>query len=577
MTDLTLKQQIVDWKQHHLEGKDLQRSVVKDKFKLWDFVIENKLMASPDANIRNKAILLLEDDTIYEYAFFKNEEEKPFEYEAYQDLIAQCKYRVGIDAWNNVNRFVMFVASNQIGKSRFLIGKARKLLFSETGKNIVIVTNNLKLTQFILSEVKSSLNSSDFADSWKEDISDVNNTTMLTVDLKIGEKNYTNRLICTPAGEGSLGYPIHYLFLDELDFYEDGKRLFWKIFYPRLNKTKGQCYVFSNPNPDISRANSILAELWDGDLFQRKFKFTFLDATWNTREEFDIAQRNSPNHIFKSTHLGEWSGEGGAFLSDDEIEHMLNKDWQNNMFVTDKPVYIAVDLGKMRDNTVIGVGVVGKPINTLDKYLDLNIKYTEKLPLKTDYDIIAERISQIKDYYEKHCAGVAVIAYDSTGQKTFGDFLKRLNISARGVDFSAKDDKKQRGTNKTLLYNNFKLMAENRKVKIVYTRDCELQLSKLEVKASPTLGLSIVENKTEGDHDDFPDMIAIMIHVAVRPSSIPVSIAHISRGGVEVDDSEEEDYVSTQEDVDKFIGEQVRRNRSNHYKSQKMFNNMRGM
>jgi len=570
--ELELPQQEVDWSKHHLNGEDLQPEVVMKKFAMWDYVVENRLLDSEDEAVRDKAILLLEDDTIYEYAFFKNDDGKSFEYEPYQDLIGSCKY--DFNYWNDPNRFVMFVASNQIGKTRLLLGRARKLLFTVKGENIVIITNNLELSKFILSELKSNLNQSAFSNSWRETIGETDNTMMLTVNLKIQGVLYTNRIILRPAGEGSLGYPVHHMFLDELDFHEDGKRLFWKVYYPRLNKTKGSCTVFSNPNPDISKANSILHELWKGDLFKRKFNFMFLDASWNTQEEYDVAKRNSPSHLFSSTHDGKWSDLSGSFFSDTEIIDMMQNEWKNHLFITDKPVYISLDLGKMRDNTVIGVGVTNKPVNTLDKYLDLEVRYTEKLPLKTDYDVIAKRIDEIKTFYEDNCAGVAVIAYDSTGQKVFGDFLKRLNISARGVDFSAKESKNQRENNKTLMYNNFKLMAENRKIKVVHTNDCQLQFRKLEVKETPNKALQIVEHKTGGDHDDFPDMCAIMIHVSVRPSSIPVTATRVNKVKPEL---KYEDVSSTPEDVERFEKANVLKSRRDFYKSKQMFKDFGGM
>ena len=875
-----LSQQIVDYTKHHISGSDLQPEIVKNKFALWDKVVEENLLSSPDEETRNKAILLLDDDTIYEYAFFENEDEKSFEYEAYQDIIAQCKY--DFKDVNDPNRFVMFVASNQIGKlirdselvstptgwkkngelkigdyvfgsdgkqtkvlnvnhqknwklykitfddgsfthaglehlwkcktnknrfskeytcnrgknkgqkipnsnygkwqtlsteeiikqgrytpesiprlkvstpvtksvdyplskqildpyflglilgdgsigcstsfttgdeeiaewvashyefnfvkkgnkisgivkntykefkklglrgtrshnkfipkeylitnihrrisllrglmdtdgsvygkhstleyctiseklkddfvelvnslgglinkvsekkpfyynakrekvygklaysirfkmkdinpfflkrkankwkrvtkykherliekiefshyenatcivvdnkdhtylvsknyivthnSRFLIGKARKLLFTEKGKNIVIVTNNLDLTKFMLSELKGNLNTGKFANSWREDVDDVNNTTMLTIKLTIAGKEYTNRLICRPAGEGSLGYPIHYLFLDELDFYEDGKKLFWKVFFPRLNKTKGQCLVFSNPNPDIATSQSVLHELWIGDLFKRKFTFNFLDASWNTEEELEVARRNSPGHIFASTHLGQWSEDGGAFLSGSEISYMMNKDWHNHTLpMADRPVHIGLDLGKMRDNTVFSIGISKPPKDERDKYNDLDIIYQEEVPLKTTYERIVERYAEIKQFYDDNCEGVAEMGYDATGQKTFMDILNMKGVPGTAVDFSTKK------SNKTLLYNDFKMMAENKKLKCAWSSKCEKQLVNLQFKYTKTKQLQFVENKTDNIHDDFPDSMAILIHIAVKPSRIIPSAAVI--------------------------------------------------
>jgi len=539
-------------------GKDLDRGSYEQKFVWWD---ENKdRLSKGDSDV----LLALKDLTIFAYAFFKDKTGKPLRLEPYQDAIAQVAMDYNFDP-HNPNRFLLFVAANQIGKSALLAMMAIYYLINGKNENIIIVSNNLMNSQRVLREIKFLLNTSTFT-NWKESIGDTDNTTMLSMLRNDGSMN---RIVCAPSGEGLLGYPVTRLLLDEIDFYEEGKNFFWKVGYPRLGQTKGQCIGFSNPNPDISKANSILHELWEGDLFKRKFNFNFLDASWNTQEEYEIAKRNSPSHIFCSTHDGKWSELSGAFFTDAEIKDMMNKEWQNKLFVTDRPVYIAVDLGKMRDNTTIGVGITKKPINDIDKYLDLEIKYTEKMPLKTHYDQIAERLHQIKAWYDENCNGVAVIAFDSTGQKTFGDFLKRLNISAVGVDFSAKDSKK------TLIYNNLKLMSENRKIKVVYTRDCELQLSKLEIKETDAKGLKIVKHKTEGDHDDYPDMIAIMIHVSVKPSKIPVTVCNVQRGVKE--QAEDKEYVTTQDDVDKYIGEQVKKNRASHYKSKQMFNNFGGM
>jgi hypothetical protein len=547
--DLTIPQQKVDWNKHHIEGGDLQPEVVEKKFALWDYVMKNDLLNSPDEMIRNKAILLLDDPTIYEYAFFENSEGEPFKYEAYQDLIAQCKY--DFKDVNDPNRFVLFVASNQIGKSRLEIGLARKFLFNAKGENIVIVTNNLKLTQFILSELKANLNAGKFADSWREDIDDVNNTTMLTVSLKISGKEYINRVICTPAGEGSLGYPIHRLFLDELDFYEEGRRLFWKVFYPRLNKTKGQIFGLSNPNTDIPLNNSILKELWDGELFKKKFHFNFLDASWNTKEEFETAKRNSPSHIFCSTHLGEWSVDSGSFFTQRELDDMFNKDWANNSLpITDRPVYVAMDLGKMRDNTVISIGVVKESKDSRDKYKDLDTLYQEELPLGTTYEAVVDRYVEIKDFYEELGVGVAEMGYDATGQKTFMDLLKIKGVQGTPIDFSAKK------TNKTLLCNDLKLMVENRKIRVAYSGKCEKQLSNIQFKLTASKKYTKIENKTDKIHDDYFDSLLILVHVAVKPSRTPPSITYIKR----TDD--EEKPTTTHEEAKDYYAEVVMKNNS---------------
>jgi hypothetical protein len=96
-----------------------------------------------------------------------------------------------------------------------------------------------------------------------------------------------------------------------------------------------------------------------------------------------------------------------------------------------------------------------------------------------------------------------------------------MGVGATGVDFSRKE------SNKTKLYNDFKLMAEGRKLKVVYDQTLEKQLAGLEFKLTPNKALRKVENKTDSIHDDYPDMIAILIHIMIYPSYTPISFKRI--------------------------------------------------
>ena len=551
-----VEQQLVKQQQVNCDkpvyGKDLDMDTYNEKFETWNQAVKDKWMTNSTPEIRNKAVRLLNDDTIFAYAWLRDDEGKPFKYTAYQDLIANLKHDFTPD---NPNRYIVFKASNQIGKSRMLVGKAIKIATTEENRNIIMVSKSLPQSQFLLAQIKHALNNSAFASSWHEDLGDQKNTTILTFkkeefdDQGRVTKSIVNRIICAPAGEGLLGYPVHYLFLDEADFYEDAKNFFWKIAFPRTKKTKGQIIIFSNPNPDIPRSQSLLHEAWEGDLFQRKFSFNFLDAPWNTREEFERDQRNSPDYIFKSTHLGEFSDEAGAFLSHSEIRDMMQKDWFNRLPPAIGTIYCGVDLGKMNDQTVISLGIPKKAQHDADVYNDLDVPYLEELPLRTDYDKIAERMIEIREHYKN--IGVHVFfGHDATGQKTFGDFIAKMGLQSQEVDFSKKE------SNKTLLYNDFKLMAEKRKLRIVQNDKCEKQLANLMFKLTESKKLKKVENKSDTIHDDYPDSLAILIHIAVKPHVIPVTVSIIGQT------KHEEDKRTGSEQIDDYIAQTVKANNS---------------
>ena len=139
-----------------------------------------------------------------------------------------------------------------------------------------------------------------------------------------------------------------------------------------------------------------------------------------------------------------------------------------------------------------------------------------------------------------------------------------MGVSAIGVDFSAKQ------SNKTLLYNNFMLMVENRKIKVVYDYDCHQQLTKLEIKETAAKKLQVVEHKSEGDHDDYPDSLAILIHISVRPSNIPITATFVTNETTTGKDGS--NINKREEKINDYLTSQVRKSRSEYYEEKRIFN-----
>ena len=401
--------------------------------------------------------------------------------------------------------------------------------------NIVMVSNNITASQYLLSTIRHTLNNSAFADTWRESVGETANTTHLTFVKDKGK--IVNRIICRPSGEGLLGYPVHYLYLDEFDFYEDGKKFFWKVALPRTNRTKGQIIGFSNPNPDRSRQSSILWELWHSDLVKRKFHFTFLDAPWNTRQEYDLIKKSSPSYIFASTHDGEFPPDAGGFFSFKEIQDIMQRDWKNQLPVVDRPVYIGLDLAKVKDHTVLVLGVLQE--NKEDSKLsDLDIRYMIRFPTKTDYDVVVNKLKEIIDFYKDNFYGVGRIGFDATGVgKGIEDMLKMKGILATGVIFSLE--------HKSKMFANFKVLAEQRRIKIVHDDQCEKELSNL-VMARTATGKLQVRHESESDFDDFCDAIVALIDVSVTPSKVPVTAKFVDYAETE-DKPESDDSVKEYE------------------------------
>lgn len=514
------------------------------KFDLWHRVHTSKEL---DPSVEK---FFLEDFTYWVYSYFKNEKGENFKLTSYQDLIAQCVLQHDFTP-TNPNRYVLYRAANQCGKSALLILLAIYLAFMRTNVNIVMVSNNLRASQFLTSQIRQMLNTSIFADRWHEVLGETANTTHLTFEhtLKNGTKSL-NRIICVPAGEGALGYPVHYMFLDEADFYENAKHFFWKVALPRTNKTKGQIILFSNPNPDVSNESSLLYEAWNGTFFQRKFHFTFLDAPWNTREEFELVKQNSPSYIFESTHLGEFPTDSGSFFTRKEIDDMFDNDLRNELPVVQDSVYLGLDLAKVRDNTVLTLGTL-EPNKQNPKLNDLYVRYIKKYPTNTPYDSIVSDLKNITDFYREQSVSVRGFGFDATGVGgAISDFIRREGIMAQDINFSLQS--------KSKLYANFKLLAEQRRIHICTSDDARNQISTLVFKKTPKGYLS-VQHESESLHDDVPDSIVCLIQVSVMPSKVPVTAQYVGGRTPITEKSVKTQY---EKDVEQYMSRTIMSNNS---------------
>ena len=97
------------------------------------------------------------------------------------------------------------------------------------------------------------------------------------------------------------------------------------------------------------------------------------------------------------------------------------------------------------------------------------------------------------------------------------DFIKRveqLGIQAMPVEFSLE--------NKSRIYTLFKLLAEQRRIKAPYVKECDKQLSMLRFKKTARGNLQ-VHHENEKDRDDFPDAIAGVCSLIIQPENLPIS------------------------------------------------------
>lgn len=469
------------------------------KFDDWDEVVEKNLV---EGGISQRAYSfgLLSDPTIYMYAFFKNKERTPLKLYPYQDIII-----------NDPSKRIIFTAANQIGKSITLCCKALHFSLTNPGKTVVMVSKTLPQSKDLLREIRRLLNTSNL--DYKADIGDSANKTEIYFKHfdENGKEIEQSRIICVPATEAALGYAVDLLLIDELGFYDNGRYFYYQIAQPRTYETKGQIIVFSNPNGQ----QGILWSLWNNRRFS-KYQFNYLDKPGNTLKEYSILSKDLTREETDSTLNAQFTNPAGGFLTLAERKDMQEERTSVLPIILNTPIYIFFDFAKTQDRTV---RVIGVPIrkNEKDWADEVYVYEMKEYPQGTPYTEIID--VDLKGLITSiGMSKVAMIGWDNTGVgKGLEDFISRVNqlgIMAMPVEFSLQ--------NKSRIYTLFKLLAENRRIKIPFIEVCDIQLASLRFEKS-SRGYLMVHHENERDRDDFPDALAGLCSLMIQPDSPPVT------------------------------------------------------
>ena len=485
------------------------------KFEIWDKVLEEEWLESGDPKKIEEYYKLLWDPTIYAYAFFRDprNRNKRFRCYAYQDVIL-----------NDKHKRILFVAANQIGKSIALCLKAIHFAQLNPGATVLMTSKTLPQSKDLLRQIKQFLQNSRL--DYKYDIGDSETKTEIyfkhfeeveVYDEKLDE-TFTemrempqSRIICVPATEAALGYAVDLALEDELFFYENGEHFHKQILQPRTYTTKGQIIVFSNPNGQ----QGIGWELRNDEEFHI-YIFNFLDCPTNTQEEFDRLSKSLTREQIDSTLLAIFTSPEGGFLTLLERKNMQEERSSVIPSILTQPIYIFFDWAKVKDRTVRIIATPNK-LNSEDWADGVYVHEMLEYPSGTSYTkIIDEDLKNlIKDLGPEM---VAMVGWDNTGVgRGLEDFTRRveqLGIMAMPVEFSLE--------NKSRIYTLFKLLAEQKRIKIPYMKECDKQLSMLRFERSPRGHLK-VHHENEKDRDDFPDAIAGVCSLIIQPENLPIS------------------------------------------------------
>lgn len=466
--------------------------MTEEKFCLWDKAMEDNLLV----NDMERASKLLQDPTIFMYAFFKYGG-KPLRLYPYQDMIL-----------NDTHKRIIFAASNQIGKSIALCCKAIHYALTNPGKTVLMASKTLPQAKDLLRQIKQLLDSSII--DYQSSIGEAMNKTEVYFKH---EGNDQSRIICVPATEAALGYAVDLLLIDELAFYEDGRYFYYQIAQPRTYTTKGQIICFSNPNGQ----QGIFWELWNDDNFH-KYNFNFLDKPGNTEEELEKLRKSLTTEEFDSTAMAVFTNPAGGFFTFDERKRMQEERTNSLPGFNTEPLYIFFDFAKSMDRTV---RITATPIRKEGDFANgVYVHEMVEYPQGKPYSEIVEELHNLITEYGSH--QIAMIGWDNTGVgKGVEDFINKvqqLGIPVMPVEFSLK--------NKSRMYTLFKLLVEQKRVSIPFVDECDKQLAQLRFKRTEGNVLKI-HHENERDRDDFPDAIAGACSMIVQPDFVPVSFATV--------------------------------------------------
>jgi len=487
----------------------------KEKFKAWDYVVENNIFENGTKEQILSAYLLLLDPTIYSYAFFFDPRRpgKRFKMYSYQDVIA-----------NDKHKRVFFAAANQIGKSITLVIKALHHALINIGDTVLMVSKTLPQSKDLLRQIKQMLQNSRL--DFDYDIGDSDTKTEIYIRHFKIERVYDkeldewfdkrvelsqSRIICVPATGASLGYAVDLMLIDEQAFHDDGEYVYYQYLQPRTYTTKGQIIVFTNPNGQ----QGISWKLWNDPSFHR-YKFDFLDCPTNTREEFDALCKGLTREKIDSTLLAIFTSPEGGFLTLDERRRMQEDRPSVIPSVITKPLYVFFDWGKAQDRTI---RIIGVPIETNENDWAPSVMVYEMLeyPQGTPYTEIidVDLKGLIRRVGHKN---IAMVGWDNTGVgKGLEDFTRRveqLGIMAMPVEFSLE--------NKSRIYTLFKLLIEQGRISIPRINECDKQLSTLRFKTTSRGHLQVHHDK-ERNRDDYPDALAGFCSLIIKPANVPIT------------------------------------------------------
>lgn len=356
----------------------------------------------------------------------------------------------------------------------------------------------------------------------------------IKVDNRLEKKFYNGSriVIRTAGGRGNvssiIGSGTHLLILDEIQ--DIPEELIYKVI-PVMRGQKGFSKMIMAGTPR-DRSGFLYESLenapyiWDngkeihlegktGTFHVYRKQTAYLDDDDNiiksgtpriTIDELKEDMENMPLVQFKQEYCLDFMSSVSDVYSEDLRDEIFYHPEQNVSWGTRKPVVYGLDVGKMRNETVLTIGeVIPAPKPENRSYKKIDVKWYKQWPLGTAYEEIEDYVAYELPTYFPHIVR-GVIDATGVGEAVYEAIEHRIHKS--GHTYPTEPYKFSKEKKKDIVEGGVASL-ERGQVKIAYNKRLDVEMGGY--KREITDNNNLIYKKTSGS-DDYVDSLNLLLY-----------------------------------------------------------------
>ena len=387
----------------------------------------------------------------------------------------------------------------QTGKSTTAALKALHFAFTGAGRTVLIISPSLRQSELMFEKIRAFVQAEvELEPGEAIRLLEGSVASLSRKRLVLTNASRIVPLPCSP--ERVRGFTAHMAIVDEASFVPE--ELITSVIMPMLAATDGYLIMLGTP----WTRNHIFYRAFSGQLPGWSVHHVPSTRCPLIRQAFLEEQKISmPEEAFRREYLAEFVEEGISYFPSRLVlaciePELCLADSPSALAVSEGPIYMGLDLGKLRDQSVLAAveeGPDGRLRLRLLRAFDVGTPYST---------VLAEAILAFR------LAGAVKLVVDRSGvgEAVFERLSSELGEEAlMGFKFTADS--------KAKLLSNLKLLMEMGRLKLPYHRPLLSQLTDITCEPSPSGRLRITH--PPGAHDDMVIALALACWGARRAAS----------------------------------------------------------